>query len=184
MTDTRADVSTVDDRRLAEPVAPAAILDALVALDVTHVVTVPDTHQKSLLALLAQVPRPRLITACTEDEAFAINAGLFVGGARPILLIQNAGLYASMNSLRGISLDGRVPTCALVGEYLRDPQLPSRDNAARVVHLTEPTLELWGVPYWRLERGADIGVIADAYHAALETSGPSVVLVGAVTGEL
>jgi sulfopyruvate decarboxylase subunit alpha len=184
MTDVRTDTSTVDDRRPAEPVAPAALLDELVALDVTHVVTVPDTHQKSLLALLAQVQRPRLITACTEDEAFAINAGLFIGGARPILLIQNAGLYASMNSLRGISLDGRVPTCALVGEYLRDPHLPSRDNTPRVVHLTEPTLELWGVPYRRLERGADVGVIADAYRVALETSGPSVVLVGAVTGEL
>lgn len=184
MTDTRPGAMRVHDHPLAEPVAPAAILDALIELDVTHVVTVPDTHQKSLLALLAQVERPRLITACTEDEAFAINAGLFIGGARPILLIQNAGLYASMNSLRGISLDGRVPTCALVGEYLRDPHMPSRENAARVVHLTEPTLELWGVPYRRLEHRDEIGVIADAYHLALETSGPSVVLVGAVTGEL
>ena len=175
--------ATIDGRPLAEPVSPDAMLAALLDLGVTHVVTVPDTHQKSLLTVLARVERPALITACTEDEAFAINAGLFMGGARPILIIQNAGLYASMNSLRGISLDGSVPTCALVGEYLRDPHLSSRDNPSRVVHLTEPTLELWGVPYRRLERPDDVGVIAEAYQLALETSGPTVVLVGATTGD-
>jgi sulfopyruvate decarboxylase subunit alpha len=165
----------------AVSVDPQAMLDALVDLGITHVVTVPDTHQKSLLALLQTVERPGLITACTEDEAFAINAGLYMGGARPILLIQNAGLYAGMNSLRGVALDGRVPTCALVGEYLRDPAVASTDNPARVVHLAEPTLDLWGVPYRRLETPAGIGTIAEAYQLALDSSGPSVVLVGATT---
>jgi sulfopyruvate decarboxylase TPP-binding subunit len=168
-------------RAVARSVAAEAMVAALLELDITHVVTVPDTHQKSLLERLLTVERPALITACTEDEAFAINAGLYMGGARPILLIQNAGLYASMNSLRGIALDGGVPTCALVGEYLRDPAVASTENDARVVHLAEPTLDLWKVPYLRLEGPEDIGVIADAHRLALETSGPVVVLVGAVT---
>lgn len=165
----------------ARSLDPAAMLEQLRAAAVTHVVTVPDTHQKSLLALLAEEGDPALVTVCTEDEAIGVAAGLWAGGARPVLLIQNAGLFASMNSLRGISLDGRVPTCMLVGEYLRDPAVPSRRNAARVVHLTEPTLDVWGVPYHRLEQDEDLAVIPAAYEQAMRERGPVVLLVGAPT---
>ena len=166
---------------VAEHLDPAAMLGAIRAAGVTHVVTVPDTHQKSLLELLAAAEDIRLVTVCTEDEAIAIGAGLWVGGCRPLLLIQNAGLYASMNSVRGISLDAGVPTCLLVGEYLRDPALPSRHNAARVVRLTEPTLELWDVPFYRLETEADLEVIPIAYERAMHERRPVALLVGATT---
>jgi sulfopyruvate decarboxylase TPP-binding subunit len=60
---------------------PAKLLQAIRAAGITHVITVPDTHQRTLLALLAETENPRLITACTEDEAMGINAGLYCGGA-------------------------------------------------------------------------------------------------------
>lgn len=168
----------------AERLDPRTLLAALRDAGVTHVVTVPDTHQRSLLELLATSDSPRLISVCTEDEAFALAAGLWVGGQVPLLLIQNAGMYASMNSMRGIALDGRVPTPMLIGEYFRDPDVPSRENPLRVVSLTEPTLELWGVPYYRLERPADVDRIKQAVHEATRDRGPVALLVGALTAEV
>ncbi|ALJ21200.1 thiamine pyrophosphate-binding protein [Microbacterium sp. No. 7] len=162
---------------------PRALHDALRDAGVTHVVTVPDTHQRTLLAVLAEEESPVLVTVCTEDEAFAVAAGLWAGGHAPLLLIQNAGLFAAMNSLRGIALDARVPTPMLVGEFLRDPAVPSRDHAVRVVGLTEPTLELWGVPHHRLEQPGDLVHIGAAVARAHEERGPVALLVGAETGE-
>jgi hypothetical protein len=69
----------------------------------------------------------------------------------------------------------------LVGYFGRDVTRSARDNAARAVHLIEPTLDTWGVPYFPLEGPDDLPAIATAYRHSLEHLGPSVILVGAPT---
>ena len=165
----------------ATPVAASAILSELLALEITHVVNVPDTHQRTLLAELARQSRIRLLTACTEDEAIAINAGLWVGGQRPMLSIQHVGLLAAMNNVKGIAMDARIPTCMLVGYFGRDVTRPARENASRAVSLIEPTLDTWGIPYFPIETSDDLPRIREAYAASLEREGPSVILIGAST---
>ncbi|HLZ25698.1 MAG TPA: thiamine pyrophosphate-binding protein [Chloroflexota bacterium] len=169
----------------AAPVAisvPAdAIVDELLALGISHVINVPDTHQRTLLAALARQSRMRLLTACTEDEAIAINAGLYIGGQRPILSIQQVGLLAAMNNLKGIAMDARIPTCMLVGYFGRDTSRPARQNPARAIHLIEPTLDTWGVRYFPIEGPDDLAAIQCAYQHSLEHLGPSVILIGAPT---
>lgn len=169
----------------ADPVAlsvsASAIVHEMQALGITHVINVPDTHQRTVLAELARQSQIRVLTACTEDEAIAINAGLYIGGKRPMLSIQQVGLLAALNNVKGISMDARIPTCMLVGYFGRDLTRTARDNAARAVHLIEPTLDTWGIPYFALERPEDISVIATAYQHSLDHPGPSVVLVGAPT---
>jgi len=169
----------------ASPVAlsvpAAAIVGELRRNEITHVVNVPDTHQRTLLAELARQSEMRLITACTEDEAIAISAGLWVGGQRPILSIQHVGLLAAMNNLKGIAMDARIPTCMLVGYFGRDVTRPARENAARAIRLIEPTLDTWGVAYFPLERPEDLPVLARAYRYSTEHCEPSVVLIGAPT---
>src|SRR5438309_10611016 len=153
---------------VAVSVPAAAIVAELLALDISHVVNVPDTHQRTVLAELARQSRIRLLTACTEDEAIAINAGLWVGGQRPILSIQQVGLLAAMNNVKGIAMDARIPTCMLVGYFGRDVTRPARENAARAIHLIEPTLDTWGIPYFPIEGPHDIGAIRTAYGHSLE----------------
>ncbi len=153
----------------------------MLALGITHVVNVPDTHQRSVLAALARQSQIKLLTACTEDEAIAINAGLWIGGLRPMLSIQQVGLLAALNNVKGISMDARIPTCMLVGYFGRDVTRTARENAARAVHLIEPTLDTWGIPYFSIESPADLGAIARAYTVSLEQFGPSVILIGAPT---
>ncbi len=171
----------VQTEPIARSVSASAILDELRRLQVTHVINVPDTHQRTLLAELARQSEIKLLTACTEDEAIAINAGLWIGGQRPVLSIQQVGLLAAMNNVKGLSMDARIPTCMLVGYYGRDVTLPARANRGNGVRLIEPTLEAWGVKYFPVEGPEDIGAIAAAYHHSLENSGPAVVLIGAPT---
>jgi sulfopyruvate decarboxylase TPP-binding subunit len=165
----------------ASSIAAIDMLNVLHDLDITHVVTVPDTHQRTLLDLLARDARIQLITSATEDEAIGINAGLWMGGQRPLVLMQQTGLLASLNTVKGIAFDARIPTCMLVGYYGRDISKPARENPQRVVHLIEPTLEAWQVPYFPLEGPADLAKLALGYERSLHDEGPTVVLVGAPT---
>ena len=169
------------ERPVARPVSAEAILHELLELRISHVINVPDTHQRTLLAALSRQSRMRVLTACTEDEAIAINAGLWIGGQRPILSIQQVGLLAALNNVKGISMDGRIPTCMLVGYFGRDVMRSARDNPGRGVHLIEPTLDAWGVKYFPIEDPSEISAIGDAYRYSLEHSGPAVVLIGAPT---
>jgi sulfopyruvate decarboxylase TPP-binding subunit len=171
----------VEARAVAVSVPAGVIVDELLKLGITHVINVPDTHQRTLLAELSRQSDIRLVTACTEDEAIAINAGLWIGGQRPVLSIQQVGLLAALNNVKGIAMDARIPTCMLVGYFGRDVNRPARDNPATAVRLIEPTLDTWGVAYFPLERPEDVRAIADAYRLSIEHSGPSVVLIGAPT---
>src|SRR3990172_4558198 len=79
------------------------------------ILSVPDTHQKTVLAALDKERALRVLTCATEDEAAAVAAGLWIGGEPVVLMIQHAGLYASVNTLRGVAMDGRVPIFYMIG---------------------------------------------------------------------
>ena len=167
--------------RGAQPVPAELLLEHIRKCSVTHVLTVPDTVQKSLLALLAQQDVPKLLTVCTEDEAVGINLGLYAGNQNPMLLIQNNGFYACLNAVKSLSLDARVPLLMLIGEFARDVSKPSTENDLRAVRLLAPTLETWGIPYFRLEGPQDAGCVCEAFERAHTERGPVAVIVGAPT---
>ena len=175
-------MTTLSSEPVAQAVSARAIVDVLRKLGVTHVINVPDTHQRTLLAELSRQSQIRVLTACTEDEAIAINAGLWIGGQHPLLSIQQVGLLAAMNNLKGVSLDARIPTCMLVGYFGRDVTRSARENASRSIKLIEPTLDVWGVKYFPIEGPDDLPAIAAAYIYSRERLGPAVALIGAPTG--
>ncbi len=144
--------------------------------------SVPDTHQRSVIAALEGHPALRLLTCSTEDEANAIAAGLFIGGQEVALMIQHAGLYASVNTLRGVGLDGGVPIFALVGLLSREPELAPQDSPRSMVRFAEPLLDTFGVPHALLERREDLGLISEYYALSRERLEPTVVFVGRETG--
>ena len=166
---------------VARPVAAGAIVEVLYELDVSHVINVPDTHQRSVLAALSRQSRIKLLTACTEDEAIAINAGLWIGGQRPVLSIQQVGLLAALNNVKALAMDARIPTCMLVGYFGRDVTRTARENTANAIRLIEPTLDAWQIAYFPIEGPEYLPKLAEAYRYSLEHSGPSVVLIGAPT---
>jgi sulfopyruvate decarboxylase TPP-binding subunit len=145
------------------------------------ILSVPDTHQKSVLAALDKERAIRVLTCATEDEAVAIAAGLWIGGEPALLMIQHAGLYASVNTLRGVALDGRVPTFYMIGLLGRERDREPRESRHSMVRYCEPLLDVFGVPHARLEGPSDVHLIPRYYRLSRERRGPAVVLVGLET---
>lgn len=167
----------MSDEPLFRPASSEALHEVIVDLGVTHIVTVPDTHQKVLLDRLYDDERLRVLTVSTEDEAFGIAAGLYAGGARPLLVIQHAGLFAGLNSLRGIAQDYRIPTPMMVGMFEHDPRTPIEQSHRSAARLAEPLADAMGVPHWRLNGPEDMEVLRTAFARAEEEKGPAIVFV-------
>jgi sulfopyruvate decarboxylase TPP-binding subunit len=145
------------------------------------ILSVPDTHQKTVLAALEGEAEIRLITCATEDEANAIAAGLYIGGEPCLLMIQHAGLYASVNTLRGVAMDGRVPIFYLIGLLSRERDRDPSESRSSMVRYCEPLLDTFGVPHARLEGPDDLHLIPKYYRLSRERRGPAAVLVGLET---
>src|SRR5437879_13624544 len=56
------------------------------------IISVPDTHQKTVLAALDKERDVRVLTCSTEDEANGVAAGRWKTGEPVILLVQQPGL--------------------------------------------------------------------------------------------
>jgi sulfopyruvate decarboxylase TPP-binding subunit len=145
------------------------------------ILSVPDTHQKTVLAALDKERALRVLTCSTEDEANAIAAGLYIGREPFVLMIQHAGLYASVNTLRGVSMDGRVPILYMIGLLSREKDKDPRESRHSMVRYCEPLLDTFGVPHARLEGPDDVRLIPEYYRKAWERRGPAAVLVGLET---
>jgi sulfopyruvate decarboxylase subunit alpha len=98
-----------------------------------------------------------------------------------MLLIQNNGVYACINTLKAISLDASVPTFMLVGQFGRDVKKTIEDNPRRAVHRLEPTLTTWGIPFERIEGPGDLPNLQRAWDVAWSSHGPAAALLGAPT---
>jgi sulfopyruvate decarboxylase subunit alpha len=165
------------------------IFDVLNRHGVTDVVSLPDNSSAALLALLRQSTDIRLLSVTREGEAFAMAAGLWLGGRNPLVLIQNTGLLESGDSLRGTLVRMRIPVVCLVTYrgYARlarlearpepGPEILSQPDLDSVAVMTEPTLRAWGVPFDFLHTDEDISKISTAFAQAQKLSAPVAVLV-------
>jgi sulfopyruvate decarboxylase TPP-binding subunit len=97
------------------PLSADELLELLESEGVTHVVGLPDNDTAPLLDMLADHPRVRLVRVAREGEAFALAAGLWVGGATPVVVIQNTGLLEAGDALRGTASRMGVPLVMLIG---------------------------------------------------------------------
>lgn len=165
----------------AEPIPAQTLLDALLGSGVTDVVAVPDTHQRSLISLIQASDGIRFIQTTTEDEAVAVSAGLIVGGRKPILQIQHAGLYACVNNIRGVALDGEFPLVFLIGLLGRDVSKAPTENFGSMVRLAQPLLDSLSIPHHLLDGSEEVGLIEQAFDEASQRGGPVALLVGAET---
>jgi sulfopyruvate decarboxylase TPP-binding subunit len=145
------------------------------------ILSVPDTHQKTVLAALEKDRDIKTITCSTEDEANAIAAGLYMAGEPVIMMIQHAGLYASVNTLRGVAMDGKVPIFYMIGLLSRERDKDPLESRHSMVRYCEPLLDTFGVPHGRLEGPNDLHVIPEYYRLSRERRGPAAVLVGLET---
>ncbi len=158
---------------------PAAIVEELKKNDITHVVWLPDSETNFMYHLLTNEPSLDLVPVCREGETMAIAAGLWVGGMRPVVLIQNTGIFESGDSIRGLGLDVNQPLVMLIGYRGWSRHGITTDSAARFI---EHILHAWGINYYLIEDDDDAGRITVAMEEADRTQKPVAVLVGTEFG--
>jgi sulfopyruvate decarboxylase TPP-binding subunit len=169
---------------ITRPIAASRLLEALLGSGIDSVVTVPDWVQLALHEALASSPLG-VTACCTEDQAVCVATGLRIGGAQPIVLIQNQGLYACMNALRATSLDAKLPTLFLIGQFGREDANHDQahvDSARSPVRYLEPVLNVFGVRYWHLENEADLQNVATAAAFVHESGDSAALIVGTALG--
>jgi len=158
---------------------PAAIIEELKKNNFTHVVWLPDSETNFMYQLLTNEPTLDLVPVCREGETMAIAAGLWVGGMKPVVLIQNTGIFESGDSIRGLGLDINQPLVMLVGYRGWSRHGITTDSAARFI---EHILHAWGISYYLIEADYDAGRITSALEEAERTNKPVAVLVGTEFG--
>lgn len=167
-------------------------LRTLSAARITHVVGLPDNTSARLFDVLQTHPSIRLVTVTREGEAFAIASGLWLGGARPLVVIQNTGLLESGDSIRGTAARmaapvpilitgrgyGKMAGAGLTPNEPRTSDLLTRADVDSTALLTEPTLDAWGVPFERCEGDEDpAAALARTIQAARSQQRPTAVIV-------
>lgn len=144
-------------------------------LGITHVVTVPDSTIGKWGDAIVGTPGLRLVKVCREGEAWAVAAGLHLGGARPLVLIQCTGLFESGDSLRNVLHDWKLPIFSVIGyrSYLNQETLPGDTCLV----FTEPLLDAWHIEYRLITSASQIGEIRDHYLACAAAGKPGAALI-------
>lgn len=166
------------------PGGPSAsgLLSALQAERVTHCVTVPDFVQFALHQRIMREDSGLVnVLACTEDQALTTATGLYIGGGKPVVMLQNQGLFKCVNTLRATCIDSAVPMVFLVGQFGREAEnigQPARQSRRSMVRIIEPLLEALQVRYWNVDDEADTGKVAEAFSHAASAQAAAVLLIG------
>ena len=130
-------------------------------LGVSHVVTVPDSTIGRWEPAIQTSDRVRLVRVCREGEAWQVAAGLHLGGATPVVMIQCTGLFESGDALRNVLHDWKLPIFSIIGyrSYLDQAKLPGDTCLV----FTEPILDAWKIDYRLITSPSEIGVIRDHF---------------------
>ena len=152
------------------------IVDELKKQGITHAIGVPDNGSARIYEMLRAESEVEVITVTREGEAFAVASGLYVGGKKPVIIIQNTGFLESGDAIRGTVVNMQVPVVVFIGYrgyHNRDANGHWVDSVATFL---EPTLKAWDLSYEILETDDDIPCIRRAFEKAAATSLPTAVL--------
>ena len=106
------------------PLTAAAIKNEFKRAGIHFVVALPDrvTSHHLLKGLIAD-PDYKVVQVCKEDEGVSICSGLYAAGHKSVLMMQYTGFLDSINSIRGIAVEGKFPVCIVVGLLGKEPDV-------------------------------------------------------------
>ena len=156
-----------------------SIIAAIKESGVRTVLSVPDiTTSAGLLWPIAGDADLDLVRVCKEDEAIGISAGMSFCNERSVLLIQNTGLFYSINAIRAVAVEYGLPICMMVGLLGKEPGVPPIESEDYGVRIVEPILDAMGIAHHLIETEADVPKIVPAIENAYAGSTPVVMLIG------
>ena len=157
------------------------ILSALKASGIEIVVSVPDiVTSEGLLRPISTDPGLRHIRVCKEDEGVSICAALSWCGIRALLMMQQTGMYDSMNAIRAIAAGYGLPVCMLIGLQGAEAEEDPRRSEKPIVRCALPALDAIEVEHHVLRRASDVRAIVPAIDGAYRRSRPVALFVGAM----
>jgi phosphonopyruvate decarboxylase len=118
---------------------------ALVSAGFDFFCGVPCSLLKGLVSLLENEERGAYVSATREDSALGMAAGAFLGGRRPMVLMQNSGLGVSVNALA--SLHGLYEIPVLLVISWRGEDRSDAPEHWTMGEITAPLLDLLHVPH-------------------------------------
>jgi sulfopyruvate decarboxylase subunit alpha len=144
------------------------------SVGITHVVTVPDSTIGAWESGI-EAAGITLVRVCREGEAWTIAGGLYMGGARPLVMIQCTGLFESGDALRNMLHEWKLPLYAMIGyrSYLNQDNLPGDTSLV----FTEPILAAWKLDVLFVKEPAQLPDIGAHYRACLAADKPGVALI-------
>ena len=150
------------------------IAESFASLGVTHVVTVPDSTIGQWQSEIERRGTMRVVRVCREGEAWQVAAGLHLGGATPLVLIQCTGFLESGDAIRNALHDWKLPLWSIIGyrSYLNQDTLPGDTCLV----FTEPTLDAWRIDYRLLTRESELGQVAEHLSACRAANRPGAIL--------
>ena len=158
-------------------ISPDTLYEQIRNCGFTHVIWIPDSATGLLQPFFDKSDSPQLIRVCREGEAFAIAAGLIIGGARPLIIVQCTGFFEAGDAFRNAVFDLDMPIAVMIGyrsyeAWKADPQ--KRDSARR---FAEPILQAWGLRYVLVESDDDAPLISETLMDAWGKQEPAAILV-------
>ncbi len=133
---------------MADPSGPKIILEGLKEAGVDLIATLPDINLKDLLRLVEADGQVNHVPLCREEEGIGICTGAYLVGKRCALIMQNGGLYNSVNGIVSTLLHYQIPLLLLI-YYAGD--IGDRTFSTTGA-MTEPVLEALGIRSYILRR--------------------------------
>jgi sulfopyruvate decarboxylase subunit alpha len=107
---------------------------------------VPDSTFKELLREIESRPEFGYVPAVSENVAVGLAVGAYLGGRRPVILMQNSGLALAVNPLASLAAIYRVPLLLIVGWRGHDGRDSPEHKLMGVATL--PLLEALHLPFY------------------------------------
>ena len=141
---------------------------------VSHVVTIPDSTIGKWEQAIEQ-SGVRLVRVCREGEAWEVAAGLWLGGATPVVMIQCTGLFESGDALRNALHDWKLPIFSIIGyrSYLSQEFIPGDTCLV----FTEPILTAWQIDWKLITRPSQLDEIRAHYQSCRAAGKPGAALI-------
>lgn len=136
---------------------------------------VPCGSQKDIIYNLSNDPDILHIPATRESEAIGVAAGAYLAGRKPIIYMQNSGLFGSSNDIASLLVAYKIPV--LLSVTWRG--CPGEDTPQHIAtgSATLSLLESLGVPYRVIERDRINEVVSDLFGKMRKENIPAAMLI-------
>ena len=162
-----------------------AICRELKKAGIRHIVWLTDSETHFMHDAMDRDPDLKVIKVCREGEAVAICAGLYLGGAKGALLVENQGIFDSGNAVKW-AVTFKLPMIMMIGYLMHRGMVrtPEGMMLRGAKDPTEPFLDAFGITHYLVDSDEDVPKVGQASREAQQTGKPVALLLTSADGYL